>query len=333
MPNPVKYSTTPEANSLKKGDVVFGVKDVEYGPTSTTGWYSGITPSSGKYVIYKAFDPILGLDPDIFAPQTDSELFQLVKSQGGSAANAASVSSSLSFFDGSKDYLAANFVYENIITDGLVFHVDAGFVGSLPLTGSNWYDLSGQDNDGLFVSSGFNSITFNTANSGSLSFTGTTNPSWIRCSNSSSLQISSGSISAWVKASNGNSGFRGVIVKQLAYGLFVYDDYLATYDWTTSQIFQTTTTIGNSLWCYITLTFDGVNVDGGNIYHNAVNVNPSTFNIYTSSQSQPLLLGAGSTAPSQLLIGNIAIASVYNRVLSPTEIQKNFDAQKARFGL
>jgi hypothetical protein len=334
MPNYIKFNSTSNySGSLFKDQAALGISTSSVvGPTNTTGWYSGITPASGKYIIYQTFDPVTGLDPDIFAPSTDQELFNLVKMKGGSAANYASVSASLAFFAGQGGYLATNFQYEDIVTNGLVFHVDAGFVGSLPQTGSNWYDLSGKNNNGLFVSSGVNSITFNSSNSGSLVFNGTTNPSWIRCGNNSSLQISTGSISAWVKPTNGNSSYRGIIVKQNAWGLFVLDNYLATYDWSTSVGTTTTSIIGNNTWCYVTLTFDGT-ANGGNIYLNAVNVNPNTFGIFIQDQTQNLVLSAGSNAGSQFFIGNTAIASIYNRVLSPTEVQQNYNAQKARFGL
>jgi hypothetical protein len=38
--------------------------------------------------------------------------------------------------------MAANFQYENIVTDGLILNLDAGFVGSYPTTNTTWYDLS-----------------------------------------------------------------------------------------------------------------------------------------------------------------------------------------------
>ena len=68
MPNTIKYSTTTPPNALRKGNVALGVNDVNYGPTTTTGWYNGVDPASGKYVIYKT--AATG-DPDVFAPQTD----------------------------------------------------------------------------------------------------------------------------------------------------------------------------------------------------------------------------------------------------------------------
>ena len=53
MPNQVKYSTTTPNNSLRKGNVAIGVNNVDMGPTNSTGWYNGITPSPGNYIIYK----------------------------------------------------------------------------------------------------------------------------------------------------------------------------------------------------------------------------------------------------------------------------------------
>ena len=52
MPNPFKYSTSTPSNALRKGNVAVGVNNVEYGPTSTTGWYSGIDIPEGGYVVY-----------------------------------------------------------------------------------------------------------------------------------------------------------------------------------------------------------------------------------------------------------------------------------------
>ena len=39
-----QHSTSTKDNSLKKGNLVFGNEEVEYGPTSTTGFYNGYEP-------------------------------------------------------------------------------------------------------------------------------------------------------------------------------------------------------------------------------------------------------------------------------------------------
>ena len=48
MPNYIKYSTTTPSGSLKKGNAALGITDEVTGPTSTTGWYSGINPPTGS---------------------------------------------------------------------------------------------------------------------------------------------------------------------------------------------------------------------------------------------------------------------------------------------
>ena len=52
MPNSFKYSTDAQTLALKKGNFYIGVGDVDKGPTSTTGYYNGITPPAGGYTIY-----------------------------------------------------------------------------------------------------------------------------------------------------------------------------------------------------------------------------------------------------------------------------------------
>jgi hypothetical protein len=51
--------------------------------------------------------------------------------------------------------------------------------------------------------------------------------------------------------------------------------------------------------------------------------------------AQPLLIGAGfgSSPVGELFTGNIYLAKVYNRVLSATEAQQNYNTIKSRFGI
>ena len=40
----VQPSLSTKSNSLKQGNLVFGYQEVDYGPTSSTGFYSGYDP-------------------------------------------------------------------------------------------------------------------------------------------------------------------------------------------------------------------------------------------------------------------------------------------------
>ena len=52
MPNTIKYSTSGDTQSLKKGNFYIGVGDVPKGPSNVTGHWQGITPPTSGYTIY-----------------------------------------------------------------------------------------------------------------------------------------------------------------------------------------------------------------------------------------------------------------------------------------
>ena len=189
-------------------------------------------------------------------------------------------------------------------------------------------DSSGNNNTGTLT----NGVSFGLANQGSLSFDGSND--YVNCTNNSILQIYRGTICAWVYATSGNTSYRGIIVKQNAWALFVYDNYLRTYSWGGAGNQGGVNTIGNSTWNYVAMTFTETNVGATNnalVYLNGSYVFTAT--IQHSSHGVALVLGAGTDGASQCLIGNIGKASVYNRVLSATEILQNFNADRQRFGV
>jgi hypothetical protein len=150
MPNSIKYSTTTPLNSLRKGNIAIGVNDVDMGPTTSTGWYNGVTPILGNYVIYKT--AATG-DPDVFAPQSDQELYNFVIMQGGNSSNTTSVGVALSWIALQPNLLVVNNTLPNIVTNNLRVNVDANLLGSYPTINSTWYDLSGNGqnfNNGVF---------------------------------------------------------------------------------------------------------------------------------------------------------------------------------------
>jgi hypothetical protein len=77
MPNAIKYNTSAETLALKKGNFYIGTGDVGKGPTSSTGYYNGITPPTGGYTIYlnKSSN-----GPAIYTVSTDAQLTALTNS-------------------------------------------------------------------------------------------------------------------------------------------------------------------------------------------------------------------------------------------------------------
>jgi hypothetical protein len=228
-------------------------------------------------------------------------------------------------FRGNNNYVAPK-AASNYVTNGLVLHLDASNTTSYPGTGNTWTDLSGGGNNGTI----FNSAGYDSANGGSLLFNGSN--SYVNAGNNSSLQLTEGTISAWINAGTSNSGFRGIIAKQLAWSIFVYNNNLITYDWGNGSIRNTSINVGNNSWNHVAMTFTQTIGNPSNnaiIYLNGIAVLTTT--VKNSGQTQNVLIGEANAG--QFFTGKISQASIYNRVLTAEEILQNFNSLKSRFGL
>ncbi len=106
MANPIKYNTSAETLALKKGNFYIGTGDVGKGPTSSTGYYNGVTPPSGGYTIYlnKASD-----GPAIYTVTNDTQLITLTNKIA--SATYTTVIECLEYYRTQSDKLVMN--YEN----------------------------------------------------------------------------------------------------------------------------------------------------------------------------------------------------------------------------
>ena len=214
----------------------------------------------------------------------------------------------------------------SVVTNGLVLALDAADRNSYVSGSTTWNDLSGNGNNGSLVSG----PTFSSANGGSIVFNGTNQ--YINCGNNSSIQITVGTISAWVKTTSPGSSFRSIIAKQSAWGLFVADNILVTYDWGAAATRTTGINIADGTWKYTALTFTqtvGTPSNNAIVYLNGTSVLTTT--VQHSNHGVNLQIAEANA--SQFLNGNIANAQVYNRVLSAVEIAQNYNTQKSRFNL
>jgi hypothetical protein len=214
----------------------------------------------------------------------------------------------------------------SVVTNGLVLALDAADRNSYPGSGTVWNDLSGNNNSGSLVSG----PTFSSANGGSIVFNGSNQ--FINCGNNSSVQITVGTISAWVRTTSPGASFRSIIAKQLAWGLFIADNILVTYDWGTGTTRTTGINIADGTWKYTALTFTqtvGTPSNNAIVYLNGTSVLTTT----VQHNNHTVNLQIAEANAFQNLNGNIANAQVYNRALSATEIAQNYNALKSRFNL
>jgi hypothetical protein len=314
MPNYIKYSTTIPSGSLKKGNAALGIADSVAGPTSTTGWYSGINPQSSSYVVYEV---AASGDPDIYCPQNTTELLNLVKSKGATGGNTGSVAAALAWIATQNNLLAINEVYPNIITSGSVLMLDAGFVGSYPTTSSIWYDVSGNNNSGSLL----NNPTFNP--NGSIVFDGIDDLMLIP--DNSDLRLNGNfTINLLHKAITmvntypgpiykGNSGPAGTSYIMFYTTINNGDMYFKRQN----QTFTLPNGV-NTFWKYITFTYDGNSIKG--YVNGTLGATFSSITFPTNTDPTPLYLGKADD------YGNGAIANLglYNRALSQAEILQNY---------
>ena len=331
MPNAIKYKTGNITGSLQKSTIALGVTTGSIaGPTATTGWYSGITPSAGKYNIYETS---ISQNPNIYCPVNDAELIQFVRSKGATGNNTASLSASLAWIGTQTNLMAVNFDYENIVTDGLVLNLDAGFVGSYPTTGSTWYDISGNASNGTLI----NGPTFNSANSGSIVFDGVDD--YAQCAGS--FPLTSATIITWIRRNGSQMSFAGVFFTRGGSSItglnFYYDTNKIGYHWAAGYWdFESNLTIPDLTWCMVALS---VTSKVGILYL----CQSSGITTATNTSSHPSIvldnikLAQDDTVEQfglyRFFKGNIAISQVYNRALSSNEITQNFNALKGRFGI
>ena len=153
MPNAIKYNTSAETLALKKGNFWIGTGDVGKGPTSSTGYYNGITPPSGGYTIY--LNKETG-GPSIYTVTTEAQMVSLTNSIGSQ--NFTTSGQCLNWFATQTDKMIFNIDYPAIVTDGLAMNIDASFTPSYPTINTVLYDVSSRGNNGVLI----NGPTFGT---------------------------------------------------------------------------------------------------------------------------------------------------------------------------
>ena len=173
------------------------------------------------------------------------------------------------------------------------------------------YDRSGQGNNGEMRWSALVGAAGKFGQA--LSFDGAR---WIDAGNSANIQINNGTISGWIKTPGAGSGFRGVVAKQSAYGMFLYENEFGMYDWGTGSWRGSGYSPNDGRWHHLVCTFRS-GVSSGTLCY-ADGVLKLTTTITVSNHTVTLQIGEANAA--QLFNGLIDDVRVYNRVLSAPEI-------------
>ena len=211
----------------------------------------------------------------------------------------------------------------SIVLNGLVLHVDAGNLRCYPGSGTGATGLV--DSLGCTLNGG---VGFSSGNFGHFIFDGSND--YLDFGNPTAVRLLNGTISIWVRSSSPGGGFRGIMAKQNAYGLFYSDGVLVAYDWGTNNTRSTGVNIADGNWKNVAMAFQSSVTNGTRIYINGSLVLTTTINWVNDAIN---LYGGAEFSASQFSNSSGAMFSLYNRALTATEILRNYDATKRRFGL
>jgi hypothetical protein len=221
-----------------------------------------------------------------------------------------------------------------IVTNGLVLCLDAGNRKSYSGSGNVWRDLAGYNNGDLT-----NGPTFSSANGGSLVFDGTNDSVLLNSPSIQSLNITN-NITLEAKVRLNVYHFGGIIVfgsfsgEQYSLNVgFSGNTFMVGTNWPSNwYTVDSTSNIITNVWYHVVATF----VSGlWTIYINGTFNNSSIVPISLFPQVQSSWLSIGNNQPGgqEYFNGNIAQVSIYNRALTPAEIQQNYNATKGRYKL
>lgn len=223
----------------------------------------------------------------------------------------------------------------NIITDGLVLALDTASPRSYPGSGTTIKDLSSSGLDGTLVGS----PPFSTDDGGILDFDGSSD--YITCGTTDAVDLiqnkTNFTLGIWFKM-DALGSLRGLIgtlnyscTKNL--GLVAHNGNLNFYNDTTTCYNVNVSGIETGKWLYGVGTYDGTTTRTymfkDNVLSQASGTSKSGATLTFSSDFQVW----GDQHGGNYTDCKGGIAHVYNRTLSQTEIEHNYNIFKSRFGL
>ena len=211
----------------------------------------------------------------------------------------------------------------SIVRKGLVLHLDAANFKSYPGTGTEWLDLSGNSNDGTLV----NGVGFDSDNKGSMTFDGVDEFVSTEVGINSFFVENGVTLTKWVKFSENNKDMLSGSLGSSRLYVGRHGNSGTFQAGAGSTFSRDAKQLISNVWYNLTVVFaDGsadafVNTDLIHTFSTSFSATPATFFVGDLGEE------------SHNYDGNISNVKIYNRALSITEVQQNFEALRGRYGI
>jgi hypothetical protein len=227
--------------------------------------------------------------------------------------------------------MLSRFTGDNIVMNGIVLYLDAGYNGSYIGSGTTWNDISGYGNNGTLV----NGVTYSTDYSGSIVFDGVDD--YVNCGANSIFNSTDITISCFFKPTT-ISSFQTMVSKksivagwELSNSTGVLRVTLRPSSGGSNEI-RTGSLIINS-WYYGVFTFNS-SLNELKLYLNGVLVGSTITSTPTIISTSNLYVGTRNDGVNyNPFNGDISQTLIYNRALTSQEILQNYNATKSRYVL
>jgi hypothetical protein len=219
-----------------------------------------------------------------------------------------------------------------IVTNGLVLALDAADRNSYVSGSTTWGDLSGNGNNGTIQ----NTPAYSALNGGSLDLNGTTNRILINCA-ANTIRSFDTTCQFTVKLPLYSEGQRCILsyrgssggelyIGKSSGGIFTFYNSLSTTSYTVGSIPDNTIAI-----CAVVINATAGSIS---IYINGTLAGTATGRTgFSTAFNSTMYLGYDNGGTNEYMLGNFYNFMHYNRILSASEIQQNYNAQRSRFNL
>ena len=338
--------TTTPFGTYKQGTITMGLKPDEYTVSSGFTWYANAETPNDNYLIIsdtysQGWSTQAESKPTIWRSETGTtESFVSLVNQlpdvNGVTGFTDSGNAMKHLIDSGK-YFVNKDDYLGIISDDLVFNLDAGWYLSYSGSGTTWKDIKGTNN-GTFN----NGPTFSTEGGGSIVFDGADDYielGSVSSSNPLSLYNTDFTVSFWFKPEGIGDIFQRLIDKsngtsmQNGWGVVVTSNgnlskQLGFYIDRQSVVINNDFNFGN--WYNIVFTKNGSTMK---MYNNTVLKGTNSSCPTVPSTTTGCRIGAWPADTARCYDGYLSNLFIYHKELTQEEITQNYNATKGRFGL